>query len=76
MKKLIIILLLTTIVAGCSKVWMTAEYRERLESSAIVVEESNNRAQAGDEVAAKEGLALASETLNLLVDALHGRGGE
>jgi len=71
MRKLIVIILILLIV-GCSQVQMSAGYREQLESSAIVVAELNRRAQAGDVEAAKRGLNVASETLNLLVAGLHG----
>lgn len=74
-KKLIILILLSSLVlVGCSKVQMSASYRQALEMSAINVAELNRRCQDGDPNACKLGLAEASETLDLLVDALHGRG--
>ena len=70
-KKILILSIL--LISGCSKVQMSPEYRQVTEMSAINVAELNRRCQDGDAEACKQGLSKASETLNLLVDALHGR---
>ena len=70
-KKILILSIL--LISGCSKVQMSSEYRQVTEMSAINVAELNRRCQDGDSEACKEGLSEASETLSLLVDALHGR---
>jgi len=62
--------------AGCGGVRMSPRYAQVLEQSAIVVGELNTRCQAGDDPACKGGLRVASETLDLLVDALHGKGAD
>lgn len=63
-------------LAGCSKVTMSPDYARQLEISAINVGELNRRCQGGDDDACRAGLAVASETLDLLVDALHGEASE
>jgi len=74
MWKKLIVLLIVLLISGCnSKVQMSSEYRQVTEMSAINVAELNRRCQDGDSEACKEGLSEASETLSLLVDALHGR---
>lgn len=75
MKKLLLIML-AVVLSGCSQVQMSPPYRAALESSAINVAELSGRCQAGDDTACKQGLMQASETLNLLVDGLHGNGGD
>lgn len=72
-KKMFLISLVVLLFVGCSKVQMSPSYRQALEKSAINVAELNRRCQAGDPNACKQGLATASETLDLLVDALRGR---
>lgn len=73
-KNLSIILILSVLaLSGCLEVQMSARYQQATEMSAIVVAELNARCQAGDPNACKQGLDAASETLNLLVDAMHGR---
>lgn len=52
---------------------MSPPYRQTIQSSAVRVAELNKRCQAGDQMACKEGLAAASRTLNLIVDAMEGR---
>lgn len=72
MKKLIVVIL-TIFFAGCSSVTMTPRYRYQVETAAVVVNELDQRCADGDDVACKEGLHKASETLNLIVDAMYGR---
>ena len=67
-----IILLLLAFLFGCRLVQMSPEYAKELESSAVRVEVLNKRCQAGDDLACRQGLRVASETLNLLVDAMYG----
>lgn len=69
-KILIIIVLL--VCAGCSQVQMSPPYRQTVQMSAIRVSELNERCQGGDAVACKEGLAAASKTLDLIVEAMEG----
>ena len=71
--KWIILVAVVCLLAGCSEVQMSPPYRQTVEMSAIRVAELNKRCQAGDQTACKEGLAAASSTLNLIVDALEGR---
>jgi len=68
------VLLLIIVLTGCGKVQMSPDYARRLEISAVNAAELNRRCQAGDDEACKQGLQITSETLNLLVDGLHGRG--
>ena len=68
--------LVVILLAGCSKVRMSADYAKTLEMSEVVVAELNARCQAGDPNACEQGLAEASKTLSLLVDALHGKGAD
>lgn len=61
-------------IAGCGgAVQLSPEYAEALQVSAIHVNQLNKRCQDGDELACKEGLTVAAEALNLLVDGYHGR---
>lgn len=64
--------------AGCIPVGvrMSPRYARALEQSAIVVGELNTRCQEGDDLACKGGLRVASETLDLLVAGLHGKGAD
>ena len=64
----------TLFLAGCGGVQMSPRYAQSLEQSEITVGELNTRCQAGDDLACKGGLRVATEALNLLVDALHGKG--
>ena len=76
---LLILLVIATVafcVAGCSQVQLSAPYAQQLEMSAANVNELNRRCQAGDPNACQQGLAEASQTLNLLVDGMHGKGGD
>jgi len=73
-KRIVVALLLfCLLIAGCNQVQMSPPYRQSVKMSAIRVAELNKRCQAGDETACKEGLAAASKTLNLIVDATEGR---
>jgi len=71
-KRLLLLIVTMFCVIGCSEVQMSAQYRQALEQSTIVVGELDQRCQAGDNVACKEGLHRAAETLDLLTDAVHG----
>lgn len=71
--KRIILVLICLLLVGCSAVQMTPSYRQTVQMSAIRVAELNKRCQAGDEAACKEGLAAASKTLDLIVEAMEGR---
>jgi hypothetical protein len=64
------------VVVGCSEVTMSPGYAKDVERAAITVAELNRRCQAGDDEACRLGLAGASETLQLIVDALHGESSE
>ena len=71
-----ILVLLLIFAAGCGGVRMSAPYAQAVEQSAIVVSELDKRCQAGDDLACKEGLHVAAETLDLIVAALHGKGAD
>lgn len=74
MKRLLLTIIIATfLIGGCSGVQMSPPYRQTLEMSAINVAELNKRCQDGDAEACQKGLAEASKTLDLLVDALYGR---
>lgn len=73
MKKWFFTMCIVVMCFGCSQVTMTAPYRQTVGMSAIRVNELNERCQDGDELACKEGLAAASKTLNLIVNAMEGR---
>jgi len=73
MRRIVITLLACVLIAGCSGVQMSPAYRQALEISAVNVAELNKRCQEGDNEACKQGLAEASKTLELLVDAAYGR---
>lgn len=73
MKRIVIFVAIVCLLAGCSEVQMSPPYRQSVQASAIRVAELNKRCQAGDQTACKEGLAAASSTLNLIVDAMEGR---
>lgn len=60
------------LVGGCSKVQMSSDYGRVVEQSALVVGELSTRCQGGDDLACKEGLRVAAEMLDLVVDAMHG----
>lgn len=68
---LLVSVLCLLLISGCSQVQMSPAYARQLELSAMNVAEFNKRCQAGNDEACRRGLARASETLNLLVDALH-----
>jgi uncharacterized protein YceK len=76
MRRITIILLICAFIAGCSQVQLSPPYRQTLEISSVNVAELNKRCQAGDNEACKEGLAKASKTLDLLLDAAYGRSAE
>lgn len=61
-------------MAGC--ICLSSGYVEQAESAAIVVAEYNERCQAGEEAACREGLEKSDETLRWLVRAMHGKGEE
>jgi len=61
------------VIGGCNEVQMSAPYQQVLEMSAINVGELDKRCQGGDSLACKDGIHQAARTLNLLVDATHGR---
>ena len=65
------IFLIVTLI-GCSQVMMSPAYQAELEADARRVGELNERCQAGDELACREGLRVAAEALDLWVDAVHG----
>lgn len=69
----VFILCFVLFFAGCYGVQMTPRYRQATEMAAITVGALNEECQAGDPNACRDGLDAASETLNLIVDALHGR---
>ena len=71
--RILIILFVCMLFAGCSKVQLSPPYQQALEISAVNVAELNKRCQASDNEACKEGLAEASRTLDLLVEATYGR---
>jgi len=71
-KKLITVSIVLLLFAGCSKVNMSAGYARQTEKTEIEVTELNRRCQEGDNIACKEGLALAADTLRLIVNGLHG----
>lgn len=73
---ILLLCFLPVLAIGCSKVQMSPEYRYQVESAAVIVDELDKRCSEGDEAACKAGLTKASETLNLIVDALYGRGGD
>lgn len=62
--------------AGCSQVTMAPHYAQGVELAAIDIAELNRRCQAGDDEACRKGLAVADETMQLIVDAMHGRTSE
>ncbi len=72
----VLIVMVCLLFSGCPAVRMSPAYRQTVESSAIRVAELDNRCQNGDAVACKEGLAAASRTLDLIVDALYGYEGD
>ncbi|KKN74443.1 hypothetical protein LCGC14_0390630 [marine sediment metagenome] len=72
-RRILIVIVLLCLLTGCSDVQMAPPYEQAVKASAIRVAELNKRCQAGDEVACKEGMAVASETLDLIVEALEGR---
>ena len=67
-----LVALLALSLPGCGKVRMSPEYAQQLEMAAVNISELNSRCQSGDNEACKLGLAEAAETLNILVDGLHG----
>lgn len=74
---LLLAISLSLIFSGCGKVHMSADYARQVEMAAVNCAILNERCQAGDEQACKEGLNLAAETLNLIVDGMHNvSGGE
>ena len=75
MKKVAILLmcLLAISLAGCSDVQMSPLYRVETERMNNRLVELNNRCQAGDAEACKEGLRIATVHVERIVDAMHGR---
>jgi hypothetical protein len=72
--KIVVFLLLISlglILCGCGKVHMSADYARQVEMAAVNCAVLNERCQAGDEQACMDGLNLAAETLNLIVDGMH-----
>lgn len=69
----IILILFVLTFTGCCAGGLPPRYRQTVEMSAIAVGELNKACQAGDPNACREGLDAASETLNLIVDAMYGR---
>ncbi len=66
----VLICLALLMFCGCgSKVQMTPEYSQTLQQSAINVDVLEQRCLDGDIEACQEGLTMASDTLDLLVDA-------
>lgn len=52
--------------AGCAEPLFTAQQRLHLAQSSIIVTELDTRCQGGDDVACREGLSRAAETLRIL----------
>jgi len=59
-------------VAGCGKVWMSAEYKEQLEMSNVVIQSLNADCQAGDDDACRRGLNESAAIVQLIVHAVNG----
>lgn len=59
-------------LSGCGKVWMTAEYREQIEMSNVVIQSLNDDCQAGDDEACRKGLNESARIVQLIVDAADG----
>ena len=77
MKRIILILMVLVVMSlSCSQVQMTAPYRAQTEATAIRLTELNKRCQAGDSEACKEGLRVATDHVNYIVDAIYGRESE
>ena len=72
----IVLCLLLLNVAGCMPtarpIQMDPIIQAHVELAATTTAEFNRRCQAGDPNACSTGLALASETLDIIVDGLHG----
>ena len=63
---------LVVMLSGCGKVWMSAEYKEQMEMSNVVIQSLNADCQAGDPNACRQGLAESAEIVQLIVDAANG----
>ena len=58
--------------AGCGKVWMSADYRQQVEMSNVVIQSLNSDCRAGDDDACRRGLAESAAIVQLIIDAVHG----
>lgn len=62
---------------GCAeRVSMSPGYARQVELASITADELNRRCQAGDPNACRVGLQRTTETLRLIIDAMHGRSSE
>ena len=73
-KIFVIVGILMILAAGCSPVQMQAEYDRAFRMATINVNELNRRCQEGDTTACTAGLDEAAQILQLVVDAMDGRG--
>jgi hypothetical protein len=64
--KIVLICIALLFSQGC--ILMSADHKQALTEAAIVTNMLNEKCQAGDNQACKEGLAGATETLNELVE--------
>lgn len=72
-RKIILVLAVVCLFAGCSDVQMSPLYRAETERMNNRLVELNNRCQAGDAEACKVGLRIATTHVERIVDAMHGR---
>ena len=74
--KIILVILLCLLMAGCNEVQLSPRYQQIVEMSAINVENMHKDCVAGNQQSCEKGLEEAARTLQLLVDASYGRVGE
>lgn len=74
--KIVIVLVLCALIAGCSGVYMDPAYRAETELMNNRLAELNERCQAGDADACRKSSSIATVHVKRILDAVHGRESE
>lgn len=69
-------LLIVLLLVGCSKVYMSPAYKKNAVEISHVISALNDDCQDGNDVACREGLRIADQWIEGLIDAVEGKADE